>query len=105
MLKIVKTYYVLVKATVDSNLSRDKLERQLVLALWEGMDEEVFIFDGQTEGLKVIDYQETSAEPICPECGSFASTDEMGKKYICTNFACSRGNPYDENSSEIIDDI
>lgn len=100
-----KTYNVLVKATVDSNLSVDKLEGQLVLALWEGMDEEVFIFDGQTEALKVIDYQETSAEPICPECGNSASTDETEKKYICTNFACPKGNPYDENVSEIIDDI
>ena len=100
-----KTYHVFVEAKVDSNLSRDKLERQLVLALWEGMDEEIFIFDGQTEGLKVIDYQETSAEPICPECGEIASTDETEKKYVCTNFACPKGNPYDENTSEVIDDI
>ena len=77
-----KTYNVLLKATVESNLSRENLERELVLALWEGMDDEVFIFDGQNEGLKVIDYQETSAEPICPECGDYASEDESGKKYI-----------------------
>lgn len=100
-----KTYNILVKATVDSNLSREKLERQLVLALWEGMDEEMFIFDGQTEALKVIDYQETTAEPICPECGDSASTDEREEKYICTNFACPKGDPYDEDISEIIDDI
>jgi hypothetical protein len=105
VLEIVKTYNVLVEATVDSNLGRDKLESQLVLALWEGVDEKVFIFDGQTEGLKVIDYQVTSAEPICPDCGDFGSTDETGKNYICTNFACPKGDPYDENTSEVIDDI
>jgi predicted RNA-binding Zn-ribbon protein involved in translation (DUF1610 family) len=108
VLEIVKTYSVLVTATVDSNLSQENLERQLVLALWEGMDEEVFIFDGQTEGLKVIDYQETTAELICPECGNPASTDETEKRYVCTNFACSKGyiyDDYDENTSEIIDEI
>lgn len=105
VVEIVKTYNVLVKATIDSSLSRKNLERQLVLALWEGIDEEFFIFDGQTEALKVIDYHETTAELICPECGESASTDETGKKYICTNFACPKGDPYDENTSEVIDDI
>ena len=57
-------YEVLMRAIVSSNLTADELERQLVLALWEGMDEDTFIFDGQTEGLKVIEYLKTSVMEV-----------------------------------------
>lgn len=57
-----KEYLIVISAIVESTLSVDQLERQLVAALWEGMDESVVIPDGQTDALKVVEYIETTVE-------------------------------------------
>jgi hypothetical protein len=54
-------YEVVVKVRLFSTLGKQALERQLVVALWEGMDESIVIPDGATDGLQVIEYVETVA--------------------------------------------
>ena len=52
-------YFAVVLVSFNSTLTKEELERQLVVALWEGMDETIVIPDGQSDGLRVIEYVNT----------------------------------------------
>ena len=57
-------YRVLIDAEIESTLDEDELQRQLVIALWEGMDESLVIPDGASKSLQVIEYIETLVEEM-----------------------------------------
>ena len=60
-------YSINIKAHIKSNLSQNKLENQLVVALHD-VDNQYSKFDGVDGSLKVIDYEYTKAKEICPHC-------------------------------------
>ena len=55
-------FEVVLKVSISSTLDKKELERQLVVALWEGMDESVLIPDGADDRLRVIEDHETYVE-------------------------------------------
>lgn len=57
-------YNVNIKAEVSSNLSKEALEKQLVIALHD-VDSQYSKFDGVDENLEVMDYELTEAEEVC----------------------------------------
>jgi len=60
-------YSIDIKAKVGSNLARDVIEKQLVIAL-HNTENQYSKFDGVDSNLKVIDYELTEAKEICPHC-------------------------------------
>lgn len=57
-------YDAVVKVRISSTLDKENLTRQLVVALWEGMDDSIVIPDGETDALRVIEYIETVVEEV-----------------------------------------
>jgi len=57
-----KEYEIRMTIRAQSTLDENALQRVLVIALWEGMDESVLIPDGATDQLRVIEYVETIVE-------------------------------------------
>jgi len=55
-------YEIRITARVKSTLDENELRRELVIALWEGMDESVVIPDGGSDQLQVVEYVETALE-------------------------------------------
>lgn len=60
-------YSVNIRAKVESDLSQNDLERQLVIALHD-TDTQYSKFDGVDTNLEVADYELTEAKEICPHC-------------------------------------
>ncbi len=59
-----KTYGIHIEVIATSTLDKEQLTRQLVVALWEGMDESLVIPDSATDELRVIEYMETRVEEV-----------------------------------------
>lgn len=60
-------YNVNIKAKIESDLSQDVLEGQLVIAL-HNVDNQYSKLDGVDENLEVVDYDLTEVKEICPNC-------------------------------------
>ncbi len=60
-------YNINIKAKVESSLTQDVIEKQLVIAL-HNTESQYSKFDGVDNDLKVIDYELTEASEICPHC-------------------------------------
>lgn len=58
-------YNVIIKAKVESDLSQDVIEKQLVIAL-HNTESQYSKFDGVDDNLKVVDYELTEATKVCP---------------------------------------
>lgn len=57
-----KEYEIRITVRAQSTLNANELQRALIIALWEGMDESVLIPDGEGDRLRVIEYVETIVE-------------------------------------------
>ncbi len=60
-------YKIKIEAKIESNLPREKLESQLVIAL-HNTENQYSKFDGVDENLEVTDYILTNAKELCPDC-------------------------------------
>jgi len=60
-------YNIDIKAQIESDLSREVIEQQLVVAL-HNTENQYSKFDGVDKNLEVIDYELTEAKEVCPHC-------------------------------------
>lgn len=60
-------YKIKIEAKIASNLSKEELENQLVVALHD-TGNQYSKFDGVDENLEVNDYILTKAKELCPNC-------------------------------------
>jgi len=60
-------YKIKIEARIESNLSNEELESQLVVAL-HNTENQYSKFDGVDENLEVNDYILTNAKELCPNC-------------------------------------